>query len=408
MGGPPLDDDPMTIATPSNPITAARLRRARAWRRARAAAAVAAWTVLFLAVVDVSLNLAFPPPPPNVKPEKVPRYGIRAYFNYGRSTEGKLADMVRPTEAAGAPLVPIGWVEHGAATPNRMGPNRGGVPRVRVSVFGMSFSNHITRVMSEIDPTVAVAQYAGPSAPPNHTFAMYRQVRRMGPAAPPADVVVYGILASSVKGMTTLTGLTWLFESPAPYCYPRYTLDGAGQLVERWPTLRTEAEFRAALADPTKMAAFRADLSANDRFYDPFCFRGSLLDRSALVRMARRAYADHHANTLSAKIDRPQGGFDPDDPDIGPPLRAMCREFAATARADGRLPIVLLMQDQGSRDDLYQLLGPSLQQAGVPFVSTHELVPTSDRNNFIPDGHFTRAADERVARVLLAQIDAGR
>ncbi len=400
--------DPTTMDPAPPPMTAARLSRARRRLRLRGVLLVAGWALAFLAAADVGLNLAFPPPPPAVPPDRVPRYAVRAFLNYGRSTAGKLAHMVRPTDAASAPLVPVGWVEHGALTPNRIGPAAGGPPRLRVAVFGMSFSNHISSAMARLDPAVAVAQYAGPSAPPNHSFALYRQVRRLGPAAPPADAVVLGILASSVKGMLTQTGSTWLFASPAPYCYPRYTLGPTGQLVERWPSVRTEADLRAALADPAAMAAFRLSLSAADRYYDPFTFGGTWLDCSALARMVRRAYADHRAAAVSAHVET-KDGFTTDDPDVGPTLRAMCREFAATARADGRRPLVLLIQDQGSRDHLYRLLAPGLAADGVPSLSTHDLVDTADRTNFIPgDQHFTPANDDRIARAVLARLDAGR
>ena len=393
--------------TPPSPMTAARLRRARRRLRTRSALTVAAWTVGFLVAADVGLNLLAPPPPVNVRPERVRGYAVRAYLDYGRSTVGKLARQVQPTIAGGGPLVPIGWVEHGAATPNLL--NVQPRPRVRVSAFGMSFSNHVTSAVAAMDPTVAVAQYAGPSAPPNHSFAMYRQVRRMGPAAVPSDVVVFGILASSVKGMLTQTGDTWMFESPAPYCYPRYTLDAAGRLVESWPAVRTEADLRAALADRSKMDAFRDGLAAHDLFYDPVSFGGTTAaawaDHSALARLLRRAWADRHVWAVSSTVDRPKLGFDPDSPDVGRPLRAVCLDFAATARADGKRPVVLLIQDQGSRDHLYQLLGPYLADHGVPIVSTHEWVPTDVRTNFVADGHFTPAADRRVAAALLARIN---
>ena len=390
-------------STARPPMTAARLRRARRRLRARHAAAVAGWTLACLAAFDVAANRLFPPPPVDVKPEQVPRFAIRSYLDYGRSTEGKLARMVAPTDAKSAPLVPVGWVDDGAAHPNVIGPR--GTPRLTVAFFGMSFSNHVAHALADrVDPTVRAVLYAGPSAPPNHSFAQYTAARRL-PAAPKADVVVFGILASSVKGMTTMTGLTWMFESPAPYCYPRYTLDAAGRLVETWPTIRTEADLRAALADPAKLAAFRADLAAHDRFYDPFAFRANVLDRSALARLVRRAWADRNVTDGSASVDRPKLGFDPTDPEVGPPLRAMCRQFAATARADGRRPVVLLIQDQGSKDDLDQLLARSLDDDGIPRVSTTADVATDDRTNFIPDGHFTPAADDRVARRLLAVID---
>ena len=377
-------------------MTAARLRRARRRLRLKGTVAVAAWTLAFLAAADVTLNVAFRRP---ANP-RVDLTGVRGYLAYGYSTEGKLAYLVRPTDAGSGKLVPVGWVDGVAANPTVIGPPK---PRVRVATFGMSFSNGISRAMHGLDPSVQVALYAGPEAPPNHTFAVYRSARALGPL--PADVVVWGILASSVKGMVTESGVTWMFEAPAPFCYPRYTVDASGGLVERWPSVRTEADLRAAVRDPARMAAFRRSLAAGDRFYDALTFGGRWADRSALARMVRRAIADHHVTAVTDAIDRRKLGFDPDDPDVAVPLRAMCRDFAATARADGHRPIVLLIQDQGSGDHLYKLLGPALAAAGVPYVSTHELVRTDDKSNFVPDGHFTPAAYDRVARAMLDRID---
>ena len=395
------DDGPTAMATETTPITAATLRRARRWVRARGVLLVTAWTVAFLALADVTLNLAFPRP----ASPRVDLKGLRGYLAYGYSQEAKLAYMVRPTDAASGKLVDVGWVDTVATHPEIHGPATG-APRVRVASFGMSFSNDIARHLCALDPTVQAALYAGPEAPPNHAFALYRAVRKLGPAAPQCDVVVWGILASAVKGMVTMTGDTWMFDAPAPFCYPRYTLDDANQLVERWPSVRTVTDLRAAVADPAKMAAFRADLSAGDRFYSPFAFRHDLLDRSALGRMVRRAYANHHFSAVAATIAGKDGFAD--DADVGLPLKAMCRDFAVTARADRRRPIVLLIQDQGSTDDLYKLLGPSLTADGVPYLSTHELVPTRDRSHFAADGHFTAASYDVVANAVLARIDATR
>ncbi len=381
------------MATPENPIKAARVR---------GVLAVTAWTVAFLLVADVGMNVAFRRP----ASPRVDLKGIRGYLAYGYSMEAKLRYLVRRTDDASGKLVPVGWVDGVAEHPTIV-PAQGARPRVRMAAFGMSFSRDISIAAHGLDPTVQLAMYSGPEAPPNHALALYRAVRRLGPTAPPADVVVFGILASAVKGMVTMTGDTWMFDAPAPFCYPRYTLDAAGQLQERWPSIRTAADLRAAVADPSRMAAFRADLSANDRFYSPFAFRHDPLDASALGRMIRRAYASHHFATVAATISN-RDGFNPEDREIGPTLKAMCADFAATARADGRRPLVLLIQDQGSERDLFNLLGPSLDAARVPYLSTHELVPTKDHANFVADGHFTPAAYDIVAHALLGRIGGAR
>ena len=83
----------------------------------------------------------------------------------------------------------------------------------------------------------------------------------------------------------------------------------------------------------------------------------------------------------------------------------MLMQFAATSRAQGKLPIVILFQDRGSgADSLYRLVGPALMDAGVPVVSTHAIAPVTDPKNFVSDGHFTPAVDRLIAEQTLQII----
>ena len=83
----------------------------------------------------------------------------------------------------------------------------------------------------------------------------------------------------------------------------------------------------------------------------------------------------------------------------------MVDEFATTAKQDGKLPIVLLLNDQGYEDHLFQALKTTLTEKSIPFVSTHNIAPATDRRNFIGDGHFTKEANKLIAQQVLNIIN---
>jgi hypothetical protein len=106
--------------------------------------------------------------------------------------------------------------------------------------------------------------------------------------------------------------------------------------------------------------------------------------------------------TISSQIYSP-AGFNA-ELDI-PVLRAIVSDFAVTAKRDGKLPIVLVLNDRGYEDHLFQALKPTLESASIPYVSTHNIAPASDVRNFVPDGHFTESANQLIAKAMLKLID---
>ena len=82
----------------------------------------------------------------------------------------------------------------------------------------------------------------------------------------------------------------------------------------------------------------------------------------------------------------------------------MVSEFAATARADGKRPLVILFNDRGFDDHLYQLLQPTLSANQIAYISTHDIAPATDGTNFSSDGHFTQAANQKIAEKTLSVI----
>jgi hypothetical protein len=309
----------------------------------RDALVVAAWTLLFLAALDVAVNLAFrPPDDPRIKPTSQ----FVSYFNFGWSIESKLRRAVGPSDESTAPLMKAGWVETDVELARHIPePPEGSLV---VSCYGMSFSNQIATLLPEFEPTVHLRLFGGPSAPANHSYATYQLDKGRS-----SQVVILGVLSSSVASLLTNTGMTWQFEAPAPYTYPRYILREEGLNAE-WPMVRSLADLRRTLADDSAWAAFRDQVRQSDAFYNAFLFRGNLSDRSVLVRMLRRAVAQRWQASQTALVHGPDG-FVESSPAVAE-LREIVSAFAASVRRDGKTPVVLLIENQGYRDHLYRTL----------------------------------------------------
>ncbi|MBW4552588.1 MAG: hypothetical protein KME35_15985 [Aphanocapsa sp. GSE-SYN-MK-11-07L] len=369
--------------------------RSRQHEPIRRAILTGVWTLFFLLLLDFSINSLFSYP---TDASAHPRSQLQVYFEYGRSIEGKLSRLLGPTNQQSAAIAQSGWLDQKrwqqASLPTRPEPG----DNLLMAVYGMSFSEHVAKEVEALDPTITIRAIGAPSAPPNHSYTAYLLDRNVHQA----DIVVLGILASSVKGLRTLNGMTWQFESPAPYSYPRYRLE-AGKLKATVPKVDTLAELRTAFDDPTLWNDYIQQLQADDQFYDWFLFRHNFFDRSAIARMMRRGFAQRHQEKLENEVYTKTKGFN-SEVDI-PVLQAIATEFAARVRADGKLPVLLLINDSGYADHLYQALKPTLESNSIQFVSTHTIAPVTDATNFISDGHFTKTANRRIGQAMLSLIN---
>ena len=364
-------------------------------RRHDALLTALAW-LCALVVIDVAIGLVARMPGDARKPPSA----LAFYFDFGTSLEGKLRRLVGPADSLAAPVAHAGWLD-----PSTW-PQPQSVPAGKrsIAVYGQSFTYAIMDTLAAHDTSVVLRPLGGPSAPPSHLFALWRVDRRRTHA----DVCVFGVLASSVRGMGSATAATWEFESPYPYTYPHWRLAG-DSLSAAWPSVTSLAALRATLADPARLAAWEQELAREDDGYEPLLFRGGLSDRSVLVRLLRRAWAQRQMRERLARLHGPAGFAD--RAEAIQVLPVMLAEFARGVRADGGVPVVLLLQDQGYDDHLVRVLGPALQAAGVPFVSTDVIAPASAPGIFMPDGHFIGPVNQRLAAVvdsLLARVPAGR
>ena len=354
----------------------------------RHAVVVVLWTLLFLVVIDVAVGRLFAAPAAGVRPGPLQRR-----FDEGRSVEGKLARMVGKTDESSAPMAAAGWYGSRPDQPTRAEHDGG----LLVAAYGMSTSFRVCYAMQALEPTLTFRLVGGPNAPLSHSYDCYLKDREFHDA----DVVLLGVSAWALAGLESMTQMLIHFDAPAPYTYPVYGISD-DELVAMTPLVQSLDELRRAMGDTDRWEAFRRQLAEHDAYYDELVFRGRPVDESTLVRLLRRGWGQRQKRRQSTRV-HDADGYRPDST-VGPVARAIIRSFAETVRADGRLPIVVLFHEQGFADHLYTLLGPTLREHEVPFLSTHELAPASDHDSFLPDGHFTAEVDERIAREVLAVI----
>ena len=361
------------------------------WAGSRDTVVVAAWVVVWLVIGDVAIDFALRYPDP-----KVAEAGILAtFFERGRSMEGKLRRDVR--EDWQAPGTRHGWLvaeELAKDLPAQAGPDHARL----VSIYGMSFSKHVGQALAELDPKLRIRHVGAAEAPPNHSYTAYLLDRRQHGS----DIVVLGILASTVPRVATQTSLTWQFDRAYGYSHPRYDVSGDGSLRAIWPKVRTFEDLKAALSDPGLWEGWLEDLAENDLFHDSFSMRGSWTDRSTLLRLVRRAWNRRHRTAVTNEL-HPRDGYDPESGFVRA-LNLMVRDFAETAEEDGRIPVVVLFHDQGQSDHLFRALESTLREHGIRYVSSHATHPPTDASNYVEDGHFTHEANLDFARQLLDRV----
>ena len=79
-------------------------------------------------------------------------------------------------------------------------------------------------------------------------------------------------------------------------------------------------------------------------------------------------------------------------------------DFAANARAAGQHPIVILFEDKGFGTALSAIAAPALRANQIDFVATSAVASPNDSGNFLSDGHFIPAVEEKIARAVLVLL----
>lgn len=321
------------------------------------------------------------------------------YFDYGRSVPGKL-EKWEATPGSFGNLYDVAWRSDIQAISSagfaQEAPDSGPVLRS----YGMSFVNNIISAALEQSPDVPWDNHAGPGAPPNFTYAVFQEDRAN---RRPGDIVVLGILSSAIPAMYALSNRTFAFEQPAPFTYPVYWPSDTG--LRQVEPLVNSANAQRALADTPAEQAWAGQLSAEDAFYSPVTFGAIWLDASPFARLVRRSLAKAHVNQTKSDI------LNSGDYPYAEVLQRMIFEFARTARADGQIPIVLLIQSRNPADmDITAIARPVLEQEDVAYLATVDHFDPKDPSGFVTDGHYTAEVDALfgAAFLTLLPVDLGQ
>lgn len=351
-------------------------------------AAVLAYLVAF----DISANLVFRYPDDSSATSPTT---FQQYFEYGRSTEGKLARL-KPGSS--------GWGKRSSQNSETYLEGVADNDAPVIAFYGMSHTAGLARAVASTSRRYRVQLFNAPGATPNWAFAAFQEDLEKGDRPLAA---VLGVMTEGVPFITTTSGATMHFDAGYPYTYPRYYLR-EGRLVAEYPPFLDYEGFRRCFEDPARWAQYRVWLSRNDAFYDPILFRGGPLDASCIVRLMRRTYA---VRTREARVSRvlDSKGLVPGTEELAL-LGAIATEFAESARAQGVIPIVYLINNQGRGDTLFRVLLPVLEAREIPYLSTHVICPPDDPAAFQPgaDGHFADAKEIELAGALVSVLEHER
>lgn len=317
------------------------------------------------------------------------------YFEYGRSVPGKLARWETSPDSPGN-LYDVAWRAASVSDSNVRFRENQAVSGPVVRSYGMSFVNNILKQAQEVELDLALDLHGGPGAPPNFTYALFfddAQNRR------PGDFAVFGILSSAVPALAALSNRTWAFEQPAPFTYPVFHLADDG-LSRVEPLVNSANAERALSTQPDAQAAWTQQLEEEDFFYSPTTFGALWLDYSPFARLVRRSLAKSHIERIETKIL--SGAYPYDEV-----LRRMISSFAETARSDGQIPIVMLIQSRERGDvDVLAIAKPILERDNIPYLATVEHFDPQDISGFLGDGHYRPEIDRRFGAAFLDLIDS--
>jgi hypothetical protein len=317
---------------------------------------------------------------------------IHRFLWYGTSYESKLRELVDTPDLPSNSVLYAGWLDDGkiASLP----------PVSDLTVYGMSFSQHLSVAIRELRPALTQRVVAGPGAPMNHTYAAYQ----IDKALRKTRFAVIGVTSVGVEEVTTMNRGSLYIDSPFPYFYPRYKLrDGRAELAAN-SLINSADQLKAALHDPAYWQRQLEVMAANDSAFNRFFFASDVLDRSVLGRFIRRGMSTRRLDAYSADILGPNGfRRDREAPQL---FRALLRQMIDELRQEDVKPIVFLVSTSGQGDFLYQLVEDILREESVPFVNTNDHCPSSDKRSYLPDLHFTPVCDRKFAQATLAVMDA--
>lgn len=349
---------------------------------------VTIWVFVWLIALDILINIfvAYPIDPKIENPSR-----LRAYFEYGRSTEAQLSRMTRAGRLETAPITLAGWYD-----PLQVLESKSQKPIV--TFYGMSHSVRLAFALGRVSDRFVARSVGAPAATSNWSYGAYLRDRGGGKSR----AVVLAFMSANLAMITTMSPMTWNIDSPMPYTADRFFLDG-DRIRMVHPPYASFEDYVETFNDPKKWSAARDVFAEYDSMYNPLIFRENILDHSSLFRLVRRAYSQRYIRNMRKSV-LDGTGFHPESEQVRV-ARAIVHEFAVQARKDGMIPVIFLVNNLGYSDYLFQALSPTLRADNIRYLSSHLIVSPNDPRGYLPDSHFTDEVDNELARALVKLVE---
>ena len=263
-----------------------------------------------------------------------PSGSLQRFFNYGLSIEAKLDRSVGNAQQEPTNIVKAGWISTELYPPT----DHWEQAQQRVVFYGMSFTNRIARELALLDSSIGINTRAGPAAPLSHSMALFEA----DPLRDQANVVIVGVLSSSMPHMQGMTGLGYTPENPAPHTFPMYTL--VDEELNRYdpPILRRDEFVKAYREKGDLWKKHLSAIAEHDVHWDSFVFRRSITDRSATIRLIRRAWASRKVDQVARRVYSPQTGYKVENPSMAAVPKILTSMHTQCQESGQRLIVILL------------------------------------------------------------------
>lgn len=353
---------------------------------------VLGWQVAgFIAVIlvfDVVIATAYSLP----EGQETPENPLQRYFATGQSLEGKIRRSVGPPGEEPYVTNRLGWISTEILPP----PKDWSSAETRIIFYGNSFTRRMRAQAEHLQPSAATVSRYGPSAPINHTYALFEQ----DPLRPEASMVVVGVLSKSMPYIQSIAWLSASFDNPTPYTFPKYYIED-GELRTITPKIITRDRFIQSVRDQgADWQLFIDDLKKHDPGWDRFLFAENFTDEMASLRLLRRAWSRRAHTSLEANVYSESKGYNLENRYIqAVPL--LLEQMYQQSVHDQQKFLVALFHAQGEPGHLEGWLGAELEKRGIPYISSADHFSAMDPSNFISDGHYSDENDAKLAHEVL-------
>ena len=341
---------------------------------------IACWLLVIEILLQIVVRL----------PESISKHP-RRFFSYGATVETKLRQKFAQGEISKRSILRAGWISPVIRESHR--------EQYDVAFYGMSFTNQIADVMREVRSDLNILSIAGPGTPLSHSF----ECHAMGSAEANPKHAIIGV--TGVWKLVSMTSDSLGNAGVQPCTFPRFKLKD-GELLKFSPALNSFEELENALQQSTTWNQHIQLLAQHDYFYNPLLYNANVLEKSILGRITLHGFREQRSNRLRSQIHNARGFTNhPVTRECAAIARRLLVEFQANARRRGQHAIVLLLHKKGYDDHLYRLLGATLEEHQIDFVSTHSIFSSNEPSNFGSDHfHFTKENNLAIADEILRLI----